>query len=346
LSDSSQGAGNSVGRVRLGRISNSSAAGEYIYLDNITVGVDFTPPSPVTNFNAIGGDGQVSLSWTNPTSGFSGTRIVFKTGGYPTGPTDGMVVYVGSGTSTIHGGLVNGTRYYYAAYAYDAVPNYSTGVTVSAHAAADATIREVKGLLDNQTRALRGNIVSVMGSGFFYLQDPLDLQGMKVISSQAVSEGVKLDVIGTIWGQGSERWIDCSTDIAGSIDPGPFTLSVPGMGQHSVGGLALNDYAPGVVSGAGPHTIGLLVRVWGQITQKEKSGQWFYIDDGSKLKDGTQTEVSEGVFQDSVGVRIKGSTSYASGQYLFITGVVSTFDSGGLRPQILPQTAGIQQVGP
>lgn len=346
LNYSTYGAVPPVGQVVIG-CRDGGTTGNYMWLDNFTLGGDFLAPGPVTSFKALGGNGQVSLSWTNPTSDFFGTKILFKTTGYPTGPTDGTAIYTGAGTSTIHSGLINGTRYYYAAYAFDAGANNSTGVTASAYAAADATIRQAKGLFNGQIRALRGNIVSAKGSGFFYLQDPLDLQGIKAISSQTVSEGSKVDIIGTVGGQGSERWMDCSMDSVGPIAAGPFALDIFGLGHASVGGIALNGYTPGVVDGIGPNNIGLLVRVWGRLTQKDKNNTFFYIDDGSGVKDGTQTEVSNGVFQDSVGVRVKANgSSYTTGQYLVITGVISTFDSGGLRPQILPQTGGIQQLGP
>ncbi|MDO8587803.1 MAG: carbohydrate-binding protein [Armatimonadota bacterium] len=101
-------------------------------LDNIKIiangTADTTAPGPVTGFAVTPGDSQNSLSWTNPTDNdLHGIRIMFKTTGYPTGPTDGTQMYDGTGTSTVHTGLTNGTTYYYAAYAYDEVPNYSTG---------------------------------------------------------------------------------------------------------------------------------------------------------------------------------------------------------------------------
>ncbi|MDO8586619.1 MAG: hypothetical protein Q7T82_06220, partial [Armatimonadota bacterium] len=105
-------------------------------LDNIVVTAiaqgDITPPGPVTGFTATGGDTQNSLSWTNPTDpDFTGTKIMFKTTGYPTGPADGTQCYNGVGTSYNHIGLTNGATYYYAAYAYDEVPNYSTAAQSS-----------------------------------------------------------------------------------------------------------------------------------------------------------------------------------------------------------------------
>ncbi|MDO8587894.1 MAG: DNRLRE domain-containing protein, partial [Armatimonadota bacterium] len=99
---------------------------------------DVTPPGDVTGFVVTPGDTQNSLSWTNPGGDFTGTKIMFKTTGYPTGATDGTQVYDGAGTSTNHTSLTNGTTYYYKAYAHDEVPNYAAGVQGSG-APADTT---------------------------------------------------------------------------------------------------------------------------------------------------------------------------------------------------------------
>jgi hypothetical protein len=90
---------------------------------------DITAPGDVSGFTATAGDGRISLSWTNPTDAdLAGVKILRKTGSAPTGPTDGTVVHQGTGTSAVDAGLTNGTPYYYRAFAYDAVPNYSSGV--------------------------------------------------------------------------------------------------------------------------------------------------------------------------------------------------------------------------
>ncbi|MEW5818252.1 MAG: kelch repeat-containing protein, partial [Spirochaetota bacterium] len=94
---------------------------------------DTTPPAEVTAFATLAGNGQVQLSWTNPTDpDFAGVKLVFKTTGFPTGHTDGTAIYDSIGTSYLHTGLTNGTTYYYTAYTYDTGLNYSTGVQASA----------------------------------------------------------------------------------------------------------------------------------------------------------------------------------------------------------------------
>ena len=89
---------------------------------------DIVAPDDLTNFIGVGGDGRVNLSWINPTDeDFAGVKIVRQTGDYPT-RSSGVAVYNGAGTSYSDSGLTNGTTYYYTAFAYDEVPNYSLGV--------------------------------------------------------------------------------------------------------------------------------------------------------------------------------------------------------------------------
>ena len=90
---------------------------------------DITPPNNITNFIAMHGDEQITLSWNNPDdSDFAGVKILRKTSGYPTSPTDGTVVYNSTGTSYTDTSLINGAIYYYKAFSYDNEPNYASGI--------------------------------------------------------------------------------------------------------------------------------------------------------------------------------------------------------------------------
>ena len=101
--------------------------------DGACLSADTTPPANVTNLRAIAKNEQVDLYWTNPfDADFAGTKILRKTGGYPGSVTDGTQIYNGTGISYIDTGLTNGTRYYYKAFTYDEVPNYSLGVPTGA----------------------------------------------------------------------------------------------------------------------------------------------------------------------------------------------------------------------
>lgn len=101
-------------------------------VDNGKYTFDSIAPANITSFTAAAGDGQISLSWTNPINDFTGVTILRKTGSYPASPTDGTVVYDGSGTSYNSAGLVNGTAYFYKAFSHDTVLNYASGAQASA----------------------------------------------------------------------------------------------------------------------------------------------------------------------------------------------------------------------
>jgi hypothetical protein len=95
---------------------------------------DTTAPANVTSFAAAqGASGVINLSWTNPTdTDFVKVLIRRATTGYPFYPTDGTTVYDDTGTSTSDTGLTPGTTYYYTAFPYDEVPNYSSGAYAEA----------------------------------------------------------------------------------------------------------------------------------------------------------------------------------------------------------------------
>jgi hypothetical protein len=92
-------------------------------------------PSNVSNFTAVAGDGQIELSWINPTdSDLSGVVIIFCFDGYPTSRSDSRCrqIYNGIGTSYTHTGLRNGLNYFYGAFAYDIGGHAASGALTSA----------------------------------------------------------------------------------------------------------------------------------------------------------------------------------------------------------------------
>ncbi len=100
---------------------------------------DITPPGQVSSFVATVADGQVQLSWGNPADAdFAGVKVLRRTDRFPTAVDDGQVVYQGVATGCAETAFAVGT-YYYAAFSFDAVPNYSAAATVSAVVAAAAS---------------------------------------------------------------------------------------------------------------------------------------------------------------------------------------------------------------
>ena len=133
LSHAQTGAGDSIGRVKLERVYNSTTD-DYVFLDNLVIGptaLDTTPPGPVTGLVAVDRGLQVELSWANPTdSDYAGTRIVCKTSDYPADPYDGICIYDGTQTGCVHTDPPGG-KICYAAYAYDTQMNFSPAATTS-----------------------------------------------------------------------------------------------------------------------------------------------------------------------------------------------------------------------
>ncbi len=113
----------------------------------------------------------------------------------------------------------------------------------------------------------------------------------------------------------------------------PEPLALP---NRSVGGGALNQYTPGVEGGQGLNNIGLLIKTWGKVTYRDPGGAFFYIDDGSKLFDGS----------GYVGLRVA-CTNLAPGntitpplenRYVVVVGISSTTNIGGfIAPTLRPR---------
>lgn len=97
---------------------------------------DTTPPWAVSGFDADPGNGYAYLEWDCPADyQYGGTRIIYKTTGYPTSPTDGTVVANVSGgaaqTRSYTHYTTNGVKHYYAAFSYDTSGNFGAADTSS-----------------------------------------------------------------------------------------------------------------------------------------------------------------------------------------------------------------------
>ena len=105
---------------------------EYLANPNIIGIGDTIPPSPVSNFTADPENRQISLIWINPIEpDLYGIKILRKTSQFPQNPFDGILVFDGIDTTFTDTSLVNDTTYYYAAFAYDTVMNYSIPANIS-----------------------------------------------------------------------------------------------------------------------------------------------------------------------------------------------------------------------
>ncbi|MFA5124684.1 MAG: carboxypeptidase-like regulatory domain-containing protein [Patescibacteria group bacterium] len=92
----------------------------------------------VDGLRLVAGDSRLTLFWQNPTStDFAGVTIRRSTVDYPA-LASGVLVYDGWGEpavspeiSFLNTGLINGTRYYYTAFAYDSIGNFASGASIS-----------------------------------------------------------------------------------------------------------------------------------------------------------------------------------------------------------------------
>ncbi|MHC5053532.1 MAG: FG-GAP-like repeat-containing protein [Planctomycetota bacterium] len=138
--------------IDAGVIESVQGAPLDVYLGSLTL--DATPPGDVTGLVLTPSNGQVALAWTNPPDAdFAGVIVLRRMGSPPSGtPTagatytagdtigDGEVVYVGAGFDGAPGAPsgcpadtnLAGATYHYAVFAFDALLNYSGGVTDSA----------------------------------------------------------------------------------------------------------------------------------------------------------------------------------------------------------------------
>jgi chitodextrinase len=94
--------------------------------------ITITAPNAPTNFNAASSAGQINLSWTNPTSNFSGIKLYRKTNSALTGQTDtaAKLIYQGSAQNFTDASTTLNTLYYYSLYFYNSSLYYSQPNTV------------------------------------------------------------------------------------------------------------------------------------------------------------------------------------------------------------------------
>ena len=207
----------------------------------IEEGADIYPPAQVTDFNATPALGQIALSWVNPTDiDFAGLVVRRSTSGYPTSPTEGIEVYSGTGNSYTDIGLTDGTTYYYAAFTYDEIPNYSLGVTISgAPLYFTHSVTTMQYAFSHSAQAVLNGKAYFFGgtvSDLVYIFDPTQLLGsqwstdtVSVRRSSAAMAvlGDKLYIAGGDQGasRNHQSWIDIYDDSTGDWSTHELTIA-------------------------------------------------------------------------------------------------------------------------
>lgn len=171
---------------------------------------------------------------------------------------------------------------------------------------------------------------------FLYIEDPNRVSGIRVdVSPSALSGLARGSVVSVMGTMGTTA--DGERQITGPIvivTPTTTPLIPLGINGNAIGGGNIGT-APlgqvGINGGAGLNNIGLLVRVWGTVT--ETGQDYLYIDDGSNWSQGNRTGGAE-----HVGVRVVcDSSGYNPGDALCVTGISSCFTAPGgqIWPRIL-----------
>lgn len=290
--------------------------------------LDLAPPATPLNFAAAASMGKVYLNWKNPSEiDFKGTVVRCSSSGYPASPSDGsavcdMAATPGSTRSFVHQPVTNGVTYYYSAFSYDAVPNYST----AAHATATPTVMSIatakRDVQDGQPVDLYSKVVTanfVTSDGCIYVQEPDGVSGIRAeTTDSSFQAGDIVDVSGTIVtralnGHPSERVLSGAkvTRLSAGLAPQPLAMNC-----RSVGGGSFGSLVPGVKNGAGLNNIGLFVRISGKVTYV--AGTYVYVDDGSGI------ENLYGLWTQKVGVMVRcpSAPGVVEGNSVTVSGIV------------------------
>lgn len=161
---------------------------------------------------------------------------------------------------------------------------------------------------------------SEMGGSEFYVQEANGVSGIRVVSSTVVAEGDVVSISGELITDSGERSILADEVV---VDRQLLTPLEPiRIPTRWIGGGDFCANTKGMTGGRGLRNTGLLVTTWGKIAYVGGDKEdFFYIDDGSRLRDGS----------GHVGVKVKcnGMGKPAVGTYAVVTGISSCEDMSG-----------------
>ncbi len=158
-------------------------------------------PLPVTLLTQTSGDGQVFLSWLNPTVDGDAVRILRSTVGFANSATNTFnqtVIFDQPGTNFRDTGLVNGTTYFYTVFARSSAGFFSAPATINAtpvlgaDTVAPAPVSNLVQSIDNERVTLTWN-------------NPTDAAAVRILRSTvgyAVSPAETIDQVHVFDGPG------------------------------------------------------------------------------------------------------------------------------------------------
>ena len=175
-----------------------------------------------------------------------------------------------------------------------------------------------------------------------YVEDDSALAGIRVdrtfLPSASASKGDWVDVQGTLLtsSQG-ERYIRLQK-LTRRFGAQPLPVAWKMAGKVLGGGPA--GETPGINGAYGLNNVGLLVQAWGTVSFVDGGGQFFYLDDGSGLSDGSGLAGATGGRVLLSGLASGNSIAPpAKGSFVILHGISSTQKIGGkvvraLRPRV------------
>lgn len=149
---------------------------------------------------------------------------------------------------------------------------------------------------DGERIYLPGKIVTARLPDCFYISEPGGYSGIRVQSTRDVTVGRAVNLIATTTTIGAEKsliLVTMDSTAQAATQPKPVGMVGRTLGGASIGvnNSGSTNGQVGVYNGYGYNTIGMLVRVWGKVTEISDDNHNYWIDDGSGLtySDGAKT---------------------------------------------------------
>ncbi len=151
------------------------------------------------------------------------------------------------------------------------------------------------------------------GKNWVYVEAADRTAGIRVKTDKTFTVNQTVGVSGTIQTDTTtgERYIEADSG-SPEADGGTLSIAAIGMRNKWLGGQA-TGHELAIKDGFGLYNVGLLVQTWGRVTYVNSGAHYFYINDGSRLEDGSgyigvRVIVPTGVNLPAVGnfVKVKG----------------------------------------
>lgn len=190
---------------------------------------------------------------------------------------------------------------------------FGGGVDIGAYECSGeaASILDAKLYHPNLSVNISSAIITAAFPDYFYIESENRACGIRVQKAgHGLSAGVKVSVTGTLATLDTKE----SAILATSVHqlPGAGVISPLGMANRKLGGGPFG-YQAGLSNQIGLNNVGILVSIWGTVTLAGRG--WFYLDDGSRVSDGSGVK---GIYVDAAGLKAP-----SKGSMVRVTGISS-----------------------